>query len=170
MKNEAQFKQDTMLRIAPYFNIEKEVQGTHFSGQRFRLDWIITPKQSYLWKTPDVAFGVEFKDGAALDGAKDSTKWLAQCVDYAHVNWDNRGYLFILMCPGFYDVGISEFLSDSQFDFTSHLMGQLGIGELKIIPHYGWSIILQQKHRIWSELGGVRSGKTWSCKRSFGSR
>jgi hypothetical protein len=49
-------------------------------------------------------------------------------------------------------------------------MSHLGIGELRFDQRYGLTFFLQQSHRIWSQLNGVESGKSWSMEREFGSR
>jgi len=52
----------------------------------------------------------------------------------------------------------------------ARVMGHLGIGELKVVKNYGWSITLQDSQRMWSEFKGVESVKTWNLERKFGSR
>lgn len=162
---ENRFIEQMMSVLDPYFHIEREVTGTHFSGARLRIDCVIRPKDVTRWKNKNVAFGVEFKSPNKLGSFHKYSGWLAQCVDYSHTNWDNYGYLYILSCPGFESIGI-----ESAFDAMAHIMGQVGVGEFKQYKRYGWTIIMHATHRIWSEVGGVREGDRWSMERKWGSR
>lgn len=151
------------------FLCEKEVLGTHFSGKRMRIDAVIKPREPELWKNQDVAFGIEFKDDFMLDRTFDTvnfTKWLAQCMDYSHTEFDGYGYIFIFVCPEL----VSRVALGREHHFLVNLMSQLGIGELKEHKRHGLSLMLSQDHRMWSEKKGVESGKRWKLERKFGRR
>lgn len=101
--NEKQLKENVVQELRENFYFYPEVKGTHFSGKRLALDYVMKPKDTTEWKNKNIVFGVEFKDVPALDKKGDTsnfTKWIAQCVDYSHTVWDDFGYLFILTCPG----------------------------------------------------------------------
>lgn len=166
---EKDYKNEVFTSLSPYFDFFPEVKGTHFSGKKLYLDHIIKPKSNLHWKNKDVVFGVEYKDTVRIDGnTTNFTSWLAQCVDYANTYWDNYGYIYILTCPA---IRSTEFIQAVDKDWMlARVMSHLGIGELKIIPNYGWSITLQDSHRIWSIKNGVEYGKHWALERKFGSR
>ena len=166
---EKDFKREVILSLSDHFHLFPEVKGTHFTGKRFSLDHVIKPKNNIAWKTKDIAFGIEYKDLDRIDGdTKNFTSWIAQCNDYANTNWDNFGYIYVLTCPG---IDSRDFMKSIDKDkMLNKLMSQLGIGELKKLSNYGWSIVMQDTHRMWSEKKGIESGKHWNLKRKFGSR
>jgi hypothetical protein len=166
---EKHFKTEIITKLKSHFDFYPEVKGTHFSGKRLSLDHIIIPKNCPEWRNKNIVFGLEYKDVERIDGdTTNFTRWLGQCVDYANTKWDNYGYIYILTCPG---IRTTEFIQkiDSNW-MLARVMGHLGIGELKVLKNYGWSITLHDSHRLWSEIKGVESGKTWNLKRKFGSR
>lgn len=166
--NEEAFKQTVFEKLKQHFNIAHEVNGKHFSGNNMRIDAIATPKENNLWKNHSVALGIEFKDDERLRGdTTNYTGWLAQCIDYSNTKWDRFGYIYIFTCPGLSD-SLSKHIG--QFDLLPHIMGHLGIGELKFDERYGLTFFLQGQHRIWSQVRGVEMGKSWDMKRKFGSR
>ena len=153
------------------FNIHCEVEGRHFSDKRMKLDAVVIPKNINLWKNPDVALGIEFKDTERFSrnyDTKDFTKWLAQCIDYSNTAWNGFGYIYIFTCPNLTD-GVSKSVIGEPM-FVTNFMGQLGIGELKNLNQYGLSFVLHGHHRIWSARLGVEYGKHYTLKRKFGSR
>jgi len=163
------FKNYIYSQLSQSFDFFPEVKGTHFSGKRLSIDHIIKPKNTDKWKNKDIVFGIEYKDIQRLDGdTTNFTKWLAQCVDYAHTNWDNYGYIYILACPGIRSTRFIRTVDKSWM--LARIMAHLGIGELKEINRYGWTITLNDNHRIWSEEYGVEHGKIYNLKRKFGSR
>jgi hypothetical protein len=168
---ETEFQKGVLDKLAKHFHIREQVGGKHFRGNRFRLDAVLTPREPTLWKSQDVALGVEFKDDLRISGdTTNYTKWLAQCVDYGHTEWDDFGYIFVFACPGIVTgiPGLKQGVGEMAW-LLPRLMAHLGLGELKPGP-YGWTFYLQADHRIWSEQEGVTSGKHWTLKRKFGSR
>ena len=158
-------------RLRQDFIIEEQVKGRHFSGKLMIIDAVARPIQSNLWKNPDVALGIEFKDIDRFDKSYDTnnyTKWLSQCVDYAHTDWEGAGYIHIFACPDLIG-SVAKGAMESSF-FVQNFMSQLGVGELKELERYGLTFILSSQHRIWSEYKGVESGKHYGMKRKFGSR
>lgn len=148
------------------FIIVTEVWGTHFSGARLRIDAILKPKDPTKWKNPDVCFGIEFKLAEKLKDTKDKTLWIKQCIDYANTEWDNYGYLYIFSCPSIFDK-LEYAVMGNQW-LWNRILSNLGVGRLDMNNYHGWTFYLQDTHRIWSQKGGVASGKNWSLKRKFG--
>lgn len=167
---EQDFIDGMVSRLSPYFEFFPQAWGTHFSGKRLRIDHIIRPKDTSLWKNKDVVFGVEYKDVGQIDGdTKNFTKWFAQCVDYANTKWDDYGYIYILTCPGLRSTGFIQVV-DSHW-MLARIMGRLGVGEIKNMgDRYGWAITLQNSNRVWSQKQGVEAGKRLLLERKFGNR
>ena len=166
--SEKHFSESVKLKLQNHFEFIPEIKGSHFSGNRFKLDYLIIPKNRTGWKNQSIVFGLEFKDLKKIDGdTKNYTKWLGQCIDYSNTNWDNYGFINILTCPGIRDSNFMK--SVDQTFLLVRILGQLGIGELKQIDNYGWTLTLND-HRIWSEKKGVECGEKWDLQRKFGSR
>lgn len=168
--SEEAFKQSIINEMSSDFHFIPEVSGRHFSGKRFRIDHIIVPKDNSHWMNKNIAFGIEYKDVDRLgESTKEFTGWLGQSVDYANTDWDGYGYLYILTCPG---IRSTDFMKEVDNGFMlNRIMGEFGVRELKLLDNYGWSIVLKDKHRLWSQKNGVETyGKNWSLKRKFGSR
>jgi hypothetical protein len=142
-----------------------------------RLDAVLRPYESSSWKDGEHAmFGVEFKyppDGA---GTNRYTRWLAQAIDYTHVDWDGIDRrLMIFTCPGVFAwLGATTDSDDKESRSPAlvipRMLGQLGVGEIVNYAGYGLTIQLQGGHRLWSEWDGVREGDRWSLKVKSGSR
>ena len=78
------------------FHIDPEVWGVDVrTGKKLRIDAVLTPKQPEAWPDPSVRFGFEFK---ALDKQRPQNI-LRQAIDYRYTNWDNYGFLTIIMAP-----------------------------------------------------------------------
>lgn len=168
---ETDVQRQVLHLLEPHFEIREQIEGTHFTGKRLRLDAVLKPRQPHLWKSSDIALGVEFKDDLRIAGdTTNFTKWLAQCVDYSHTSWDDYGYLFVFACPGLVTgiPGLKQGVGEMA-GLLPRFMAHLGIGELKRGP-YGWTFYLQAEHRNRSEHEGVGSGKHWALRRTFGSR
>lgn len=168
---EIAIKNNYLPNLERNFHVYHEVHGKHFSGKKLKLDAILRPKDSHLWKNPDVALGIEFKDTIRFSNnydTKDFTKWLAQCLDYSNTSWNGFGYIYIFACPSLVD-GVAEQVIGNPM-FITNFMGQLGIGELKEMAYYGLSFVLHGHHRIWSSMSGVEYGKHYTLTRRFGSR
>ncbi|WP_271785336.1 hypothetical protein [Aquimarina algiphila] len=58
---EDKFQEIILELLAPYFTVEQEVWGTHFSGRRMKIDAIVTPKNTSEWRNKNIKFGIEFK-------------------------------------------------------------------------------------------------------------
>jgi hypothetical protein len=162
---EAMVSSKLLDRLSFNFNIKEQVNGTHFSGNRMRIDAIIEPKNRTGWANEDVVFGVEIKRGSGDTG--EYCKHFCQSVDYANSHFDEYGHVFILCYPNY-------FPGQSQGRvFFDRIAGRLGIG---FIDHRAWSdgtdelSIIINGHTIWSESNGVCEGSRWKLKRKFGSR
>lgn len=150
-------------QVAAHFHIQKQVYGTHCSGSRLRIDAVLRPKDTSGWADgPDTAIGVEFKRS---NGGRAATQWIAQCVDYGHVEWDGYGRLPIFACPG-----VRVGWSDDADKAVGHLLGQMRIGELVKLHKYGWSLLLHTHHRQWSETEGVVEARRTRLRPKIGSR
>ena len=168
--------EEGLRQLGQHFVVQRQVPGRHFSGKQVFLDAVLQPKDARLWKNKRVALGIEFKDTLRYQQSydtKDYTKWLAQCVDYSHAEWEGFGYLYVFAYGGLVERigGRFDGLDLDRLDwFLPHLMAQLGIGELKAIPYHGLSFLLNGHHRIWSAVKGVEEGKRYNLERRFGSR
>ncbi|MEV0197395.1 hypothetical protein [Nonomuraea sp. NPDC050691] len=159
-------------RLEPWFVIGREVVGRHCSGARLRIDAMLRPRDASSWRDPDVAFGVEFKAPRRDANLGTYTGWIAQAVDYTHVDWDGFGRRIILTCPGVNALlGAFQGTRDGDGDLlvAKRLMGQLGVGELVLRWAYGLTILVNGE-RIWSERDGLGAGRRWSMNLRAGSR
>jgi hypothetical protein len=174
-KNEAELVQRVLARLEPWFLIEEQVEGQHFTGKTLRIDAIIRPRQPELWHNPQTALGLEFKTFNSRDretSVKDITGLAAQAIDYTHVDWPGYGQVPVFTCPSAFqwsdssrDVG--DF--DRGGQMYRHLLGQLSIGELLLYWGSGLTLLLNG-NPIWTERKGVIHGKHWSLKVRTGSR
>jgi hypothetical protein len=169
-RSEAELAERVAERLDPWFEVKREVWGTHCSGRRHRVDAMIRPRDSGRWKNPDVAFGIEFK--IPKDGVNAWTRWLAQAVSYTHTDWDGYGRRRILTCPG-----VTSWLDEDPSGsnpgrrdafMAKRISGQLGVGELVLRWHYGLTILVNGEH-IWSERYKVRRGQHWALNLESGS-
>lgn len=173
--SEAALSAAVLSRLRPYFHIEEQVQGTHWSGKRLRIDAVLRPREPKLWARQDVAFGVEFKNVAPNgDGGMNSfTRWAAQAVDYANTQWDGYDRIVIFTCPGVLPKGFvnhkQEIHNDAHIRFAEGLLGQLGVGELVLQWGIGLTFRLQGV-TVWSERSGVQKGRNWPLRPKAGSR
>ncbi len=158
-------------RLQPWFEIEREVTGTHCSGRRLRIDAIIRPRDTQLWRNPNVAFGLEFKmELPKYRSPKHYAGWIAQAVDYTHVDWPRHGRLLVMTCPG------AAMWLDPGADYDSptvriarRLAGQLGVGEFVLRWSHGLTLLLNGEN-VWCERYGVSKGKHWTLVPKAGSR
>lgn len=163
---EKNFSTNILNQLATDFYIVEQVYGTHFSGARLRIDAILKPKDISKWKNQNVCFGIEFKLAEKLKDTKDKTLWIKQCIDYANTNWDNYGYIYVFSCPSIFDK--LEYSVQDKGWLWNRILSNLGVGRLDNHNYHGLTFFLQDSHRIWSEKGGVASGKKWTLKRKFG--
>lgn len=166
-RNEAALRDTVLAALEPHFLVQREVPGTTCDhATRLRIDAVLRPREPERWKNAAVALGVEFKDVLALTGdTRNFTSWLAQCIDYSHTTWDGYGRLPVFVCPSLVAGGFEQ-----DRPILTRVMGQLGIGELRDLDHYGWTFVLHDHHRMWSQLRGVEQGKHWSLAPKAGSR
>lgn len=161
--NEAELADWACGELDPFFEIRRQIQGTHCTGRRLRIDAILRPRDVTGWADPDPAFGVEFKNPGAA-GTQVYTTWAAQCVDYTHTNWDGFGRLLIATClpvtGGFLGRVDAEGL-------LVRVLGKLGVGELGISPSQGWALRVSGD-RVWSQASGPR--RNWGIRLRYGSR
>ncbi|ADD40178.1 hypothetical protein [Stackebrandtia nassauensis] len=166
-----------LARLEPWFVIDREVRGTHCCGKHLRVDAMLRPRNAQVWADPDVAFGVEFKQPPLQAGENAYTKWLAQAVDYTHVDWDNYGHRLIFTCPG-----AAAWLDTApapnphadpnrrrDVHIAKRLAGQLNLGELVLRWSSGLTFLLNGEN-IWSERFDVSNGRSWKLRRKIGSR
>lgn len=153
-------------RLKPHFLIDREIWGTHFSGKRLRIDAVIMPRDTANWRCKDAAFGVEFKRYEAADWGGDGARWAAQCVDYASTNWEKYGFLHILIAGGFDPRPPGK---DELF-VVPRLLGHLGVGELKVDPRDGLTILMHGRQKVWMETKGPYDAKTNGLERKWGAR
>jgi hypothetical protein len=156
--------------LSPYFNIHTQVKGV-FNGKNMRIDAVVTPVDTSLWKNKDIALGIEFKS-CHLAQTKDLTGTVGQLVDYSLTEWDQFGQVPIFTCPGF-----SHRRTARNDDFTSgfnyafgRLMKEFNIGELLLHHFYGWSFVMADSHDMWTQHTGVSEGKNWCLARKYGNR
>jgi hypothetical protein len=166
---ESQSEKQLWLLLGDDFDIDYQVTGDHFSGKRFRVDAVITPKDQSDWKDDRTAFAIEVKGQSTSKKSRDYTRHLGQCADYANTVW--RGYQELGPIPV---ISFPRFIPHHKLDLETHfqmqrIAGRLGVGEFILHYKHGWSIELQG-HVIWSSLHGVtREGRTWSMRRKYGS-
>jgi hypothetical protein len=159
--NERDIVNRIRLRLIPYFYIESEQWGTHWSGKRLRIDMIIRPRIVDGWKRSDIMFGVECKKYGEETGK--TTRHFSQCVAYSDTIFDCAGgsLIPILSAPSF----IPSRIDVSTRSWLERFAGQLNVGELKCSKFQGVHIH-HTGHLIWGEKTGVYEGRRWSlCKR-----
>jgi hypothetical protein len=173
-RSEAELAQSVLNELRPWFDVETEVRGTHCTGRSMRLDAVLKPRDSSGWTDDHPSFGIEFKlagNGDLQDfGTQDFTKWMAQTVDYTHVDWQGYGHLRIFSCPSPLTALPSPSGRGDSIAAISHFLWQLNVGELVKTKRWGWALIAQQDHVLWSEAHGVHQARKWSIRPRFGSR
>jgi hypothetical protein len=159
-------------RLAPWFEIRREVVGLHCSGRPLRIDAMLRPRNAGLWRDPDVAFGVEFKLPREHASLRDYTGWIAQAVSYTHVEWDGYGRRMVLVCPGaasWLDSRPRQDPDRGEVMIAKRLTGQLGVGELVLRWTAGLSVLVNNGS-VWSERNGVSNGRNWGLSVRSGHR
>lgn len=160
-----------LYELSPYFDIHEQVRGNLITGKQMRIDAIVTPKDKDLWKTKDIALGIEFKS-CHLDQTGALTGTLGQLVDYSLVEWDRFGQVPIFVCPGFKHrrtARNADFTEGFNYAFN-RVMKEFNIGELLLHNWYGWSFVMANNHDMWTQRTGVTEGKKWSLIRKYGNR
>jgi hypothetical protein len=162
-----------LARLEPWFHVRTEVWGQHPLGTSCRIDAVLTPRDTRHWKRQDISLGVEFKDldSRTTSSRHNLTGWVAQSIDYAYVSWENVGRLPIFMCPS--PIASSNFYDNREAtveDFANGLLGHFGIGYLTVYEHVGLALVMQGRHRVWSERHGVEHGRRWLLNPQIGTR
>jgi len=171
-ESEKELADRVLERLAPWFEIRREVVGLHCSGRPLRIDAMLRPRNAGLWRDPDVAFGVEFKRPGANASLRDYTGWIAQAVSYTHVEWDGYGRRMVLVCPGaasWLDSVPRQNPGRGEVMIAKRLTGQLGVGELVLRRTAGLSILVNDGS-VWSERNGESCGQTWTLSVQSGHR
>jgi hypothetical protein len=114
--------------------------------------------------TRDVTFAIEFKWPNPRQSLHYYTGWVAQAIDYTHVDWGGFGRLMVFTCPPVLD----NFEGKGGYNVLERVLGQLGVGQLGLFAGHGLTFMLNG-HRIWSERDGFMR-KNWSLKRKTGNR
>jgi hypothetical protein len=155
---ESELAERVLDRLAPWFEISREVPGTFCDGKRrLRIDAVIRSKRVDS-SDRDVTFGLEFKRIAPVDDDNQWPRLVAQSVSYTHVDWDGFGRLLVFICPG-YDGAHS----------LGELLTQFGVGELVLLYRYGLTFRMSGQ-RIWSEHDGFIPGRHWKLDLKSGHR
>src|SRR4030095_61921 len=178
---EKDFQRCMVEILSPECFVYTRVRGRHDAEKGVkRIDLIILPRDLSRWKDPQVIFGVEIKNRAALNQTNKVMKWLGQCADYAQTPWEysedgetwhDAGYIYVFACPDLIGALPGSDVLLRYFDGTfTRMMAQLGVGELKLTKRGGWSLVKNGDHIIWSQINGVEDGRKDSLQRRFGSR
>jgi len=175
--SERQLADRVLARLEPWFIIEREVRGTHCCGSQMRIDAIIRPREARQWADPEVALGLELKLPPKNSGEHAYTRWIAQAVDYTHVNWDGFGPCLIFTCPGSAtwldehprSIPLSDPNERREVHIAKRMAGQLNVGELVLRWANGLSLLFNGEN-VWSERYDVSKGKYWRLGRKVGSR
>jgi len=156
--DEDKFSKLVLSRFSKDFNIYEQVWGVHeWTGARKRVDAVIRPKKTHLWKNQNIAFGIEFKKPDAYLDAKDVSKLIRQAYDYLHTDFEGFGKIPILVCPLKVQ---SVYCSENEMQFIRRVLGRFGIGEIQNRRgHIGLTIAFQDNYFIWSEERGIMNGK-----------
>ena len=154
---EDQFSRVVLRRLSNHFDCYTEVWGTHFTGQRKRIDAVIVPKEKTEWLNKDIKFGIEFKSPESEFDATKVSSLIRQAYDYIYTDWDEFGYMPVLICP--FKVQKVYGGSDGEMNFLRRVIGKFGIGEIQNRNNV-LTIVFQASHVIWDEYG-VRLGSRW---------
>jgi hypothetical protein len=159
--NEATVAERWDSMLSPHFFIQREVWGTHFTGQRLRIDRVLWPKFDWADGT-DTPIGFEIKTSA---GAK---KGRRQAADYGSTVWD---------------IEVPFPWSDA----PKHRMLLIGLhsndreDSRQLEPHGGFSFVFEPGRAVdvdlrlyyngslmWSVENGVRPTR-WGARRRIGA-
>lgn len=158
---EKDVSEDLLERLRKHFHIDQEVNGTHFSGKRVRIDAVLVPRDRSCWAGDTIHIGLEIKRGK--DSIGEASKQAAQAVDYSHSYFDKYGYLFIFCWPD-----PTHGVFGSRSGFYQRFLGQLGVGFLR--NNCGSLELHLKGHLVWSEKLGPVDARRWKLERKFGSR
>jgi hypothetical protein len=97
-RNEGDLAEQVLSRLEPWFTVSKEVSGAYCDGgRRLRIDAVVQSKP-VCPPTRDVTFAIEFKWPNPKQSLHYYTGWVAQAIDYTHVDWDGFGRLMVFTC------------------------------------------------------------------------
>ncbi|MBM7079114.1 hypothetical protein [Micromonospora humida] len=170
--SERELADRVLERLAPWFEIRREVTGRHCSGRSLRIDAMLRPRDAGSWRDPDVAFGVEFKLPGGDSGVGPYTGWVAQAVSYTHTDWVGYGRRLVLVCPGaasWLDSASGRDPDRGEVMIAKRLCGQLGVGELVLRWATGLTILVNNG-LVWSERRGLGVGRNWRLAVPSGHR
>lgn len=142
---------------SPYFRIQHEVRGTHYTGKRLRMDMLLHPR--FEWSGGGHhPIGLEIKKPMHRSG-----HLIGQAADYAASSWESDAH----------SDPVSVFVAVYDEMALDHGIAQVlgGIGVIYFGPDEK-SVGLNVRcsyNRMWSERDGVVNNK-WSAQRKFGSR
>lgn len=157
--------------LSQWFHVETEVQGTHCTGKRLRLDAVLKPLDLKDWKDESPAVGLEFKaNDPVVRSVKGFTTWIAQAIDYAHTVWDGHGRIPVFVSPFLLSGFHGSPAADEFGPVMARVLWRLGVGELALVRYHGWTLFAEGNHVLWSERRGVRHGRFWSLNQRTGSR
>mgnify|MGYP001206609391 CR=1 FL=1 len=138
IETEAALATCVLDKLGTWCVVHEELQGTHWSGRRFRLDAALVPKDPEPWKDDRPAFGVEFKiaDERSVDTRR-FTAWAAQAVNYTETDWDGFGRLKIFGCPSPIRRIAESGYGAQAAGLMAQLLGQFGVDEFAPMQHDG---------------------------------
>lgn len=149
--------------LEPYFHIQREIHGRHWSGQRLRIDRILWPR--FHWSNgSQTPIGFEIKTAAGL---RNDT---SQASDYANTRWELRpphpAQEADIPTQGLLLVALHRDTGEDSRPLAPH--GCLAF----VIGHEYRDVTLSiyfNGQRMWSDLRGV-TNNNWSPRRKFGAR
>lgn len=151
--------------LDPYFDIEHEVPGRHYTGRKLRMDMLLHPK--FEWRGGGRnPIGFEIKRPMA-----NQAQMIGQAADYAQSRWASERY------PDFVDVFVAvyapmyhnrESCEHSEWVGIEQLLGRLGVIHLDIDQREGLTLRVSG-NTAWTAKRGT-CFVNWSAKRKYGSR
>lgn len=152
--------------LAPHFQIEKEVEGIHWTGRKMRIDMVLHPL--FEWHGGGhQPIGFEIKKPDTNDA-----KLVGQAVDYANTQWNSRiirkpVVMFIaVFAPKYHN---PEMPCETHGHLlTEQLLGRLGVINFDLKDKTGLELRVSGE-KMWSPSKGVRA-LNWSAQRKIGSR
>jgi len=165
--SEKEYKSKIITDLKRDFVVKEEYWGTHFSGQKVRIDAVFRPKNTDLWMNKKIVFGLEFKSPAKLKQLGKQLAFTKQAIDYSNTIFDKLGYIPVLICPRIdFDTTYSH---DKAPYFMRKLLNQFNVGELDY-THRGLSILFSDSEFIYTSTEGVKKGKSSRLITNFGSK
>lgn len=97
--SEGDLKGHVLSRLDQWFEIEQEVPGRHWGGDKTRIDAVLRPREPEGWGDDETAIGVEFKLPSTDTSVGKYFQWAAQAADYVNCDWRGYGRLQVFLCP-----------------------------------------------------------------------